>query len=48
MQILKYIKIKLKDNGSAAAVTALASLYQTQYEHGNIAETICKEIFHLI
>ncbi len=32
----------LQDDGSSEAVNALAALYQTQYEHGNIGETICK------
>lgn len=32
----------LQDQGSALAVNALYSLYKTEYEHGDIAETICK------
>jgi hypothetical protein len=31
----------LQDDGSAAAVTALTKLFGTQYDHGNIAQTIC-------
>lgn len=34
------IILHLKDNGSAAAVNALAKVYGTQYKHGNIASTI--------
>jgi hypothetical protein len=35
----------LKDSGSIEAVTALAKLFGTQYEHGNIGSTICNNFF---
>jgi hypothetical protein len=42
MQLLFYMGFLFKDDGSIAAVNALSNLYGTQYEHGNIAEAICK------